>query len=314
MRKIVAVCLATIGVIAFAGTLWSQNTKECGSEKFYSAFSSKCETATLQAGLGNQIRSFGVSDLRAKFPETELIINKNPAYEMDGTVDNARKYRGIRLRDLIASLLPTGEHLEDYVLATTCLDGYKPVLNSTVLRHLDRMEALIAYQQSEIKGARAGLSRDGNWELVTTELGIQSPAPFYLVWSQAEGTYPQAWPFQLNSLRLIKAQDYKAMQDRLRPASEMIGKKPVTEVEDGYGQFTGKCITCHQVNGFGGQKAKINLKALFAAFQTEEEARVFLEAVVKNPPAGMSEIRGIKLTNADIRHLAAYLRHMSAKR
>lgn len=306
--------LVGLGLMVFCGQSLSEKAQECASGQFYSSFSSTCERAALQIGLGNQVNSFSVGELAAKYKEAELIMFKNPAYQLDDTVNKVRKYKGVRLKNVIESILPAGESLEGYVLATTCLDGFNPVLDSNVLHNLEKTEALIAYEQINIKGAKAGISKDGKWELVTTEWGIQSPAPFYLVWSQSQGTYPQAWPFQLNSMRLIKAIDYKNALDRLRPAREFLGKKPPTEIEDGYSQFAGKCMTCHQINGVGGQKAKIDLKALFNALQTDEEARTFLERIVVNPPAGMSEIKGMKLTDDDIRHLAAYLRYISVER
>lgn len=281
----------------------------CAEGEYFSDYTNKCEKSRLLVGFGDKVFP---ADLSA-FKTSELTIDKNPAYEKNGTVEKARRYRGVRLRDILAGLLPTGESLDNYVLAVTCLDGFDPVMDHKILSRLNSADALIATEQLDIQDARSGISKDGKWELVPAGWGIVSPGPFYMVWSESEGTYWQGWPLQIKSMRLIRASEYQNALTKLQPAKEFLGQKPKTKIEEGYDQFRGKCLTCHQLNGIGGKKAEVDLLSVISTFASDKESLELLKAVVQNPPPAMSDIKDIKISADDLERINLYLRQAVRK-
>lgn len=246
--------------------------------------------ATLQLGRGEQIQSYNIGQLKRRFPSVELHVSIHPAYENSSDPKRVRHYRGFSLKDVLRSLLPKGDSLKDYVLAATCLDGFDPVMKPELLAHLEKHEAVIAYEQK------------GGWEPIKAGWGIVSPGPFYLVWSTSEGVSFEGWPFQLKSLRLIKVSDYEAMVAKLNP--------PV-EFKPGFDQFRGKCLTCHSLNGVGGKKASVDLVLKFRGFESAAQIESYLPVLFRNPPGGMRDVLDLKFAADDIRNLSRYLFQMS---
>lgn len=282
----------------------------CKSGEYFSDYNQRCEKSVLQIGAGDVIESQTIDQLKSRWPVTRLTLSKSPAYgEADKKI---RSYEGVRLRDVLASLLPAGESIDNYVLAVTCLDGFDPVLKPAILNKLKTSEALIAYRQTGIS-VGPGVSKDGLWDLVSAPWGIVSPGPFYLVWSDPSGTYWEGWPFQIKSLRLIPTKKYNEMLAKIEPDPAFMKKNPKSDVESGYDQFRGKCIICHTLNGFGGKKARGDLMSIFKQLKQPGEAEALIDAMIKNPPDGMKDILDVKFSPADINHLAEYLRHMGQR-
>ncbi len=282
----------------------------CSEEEYYSDFTDKCEKSQLLVGVGDTVAPMDFS----AFEISDMTVGKNPAYEKNGTAERVRRYRGVRLRDMLKRLLPDGDSLEDYVMAITCLDGFDPVIDFNLLSRLSSVDALLAMRQLDIPGSSgSGITKDGRWELVPAAWGIISPGPFYLVWANPEGTYWQGWPFQIKSIRLIRARDYQDTLSRLEPAKEFLGQTPKSGIELGFDQFRGKCLTCHHLNGVGGKKARIDLLAVVQAFSDESGSLGRLKDAIQNPPSGMSDILDIKFSEKDLENLNLYLRHLSER-
>lgn len=266
------------------------------------SYGAKSDPGSLMLGQGVEIHSHTLQTLQAQFPTVELQVGKNPAYAGNGSEDKVRVYRGFRLKDIVSSLLPAGGSLADYVLKVTCLDGYDPVLEQSILGHLNTMEAVLAFEQV-----------DGPWDLVPAPWGIVNPGPYYLVWSSPQGTYAEGWPFQVKSLQLIKKSDHLQMMARLAPAPEQMGRTPKSLAEEGFRQFRGKCLTCHSINGIGGRKANVDLLPLVRSLGTESAVADFLRVIVRNPPAAMADVKEIQISDQDLIAMSAYLLHMSGR-
>ena len=306
------VLIATVGL--FFSQVATAQKLQCKPDEYYSSFTHRCEQAVLRLGLGDQITSYTLSDLRAKFQIVELSVSENPSYELNGTDKTARKYRGVRLIDVITKLLPAGESLENYVLAATCLDGFNPVLEPDLLKHADWENAIIAFEQMDLMDSTPEISVDSKWELVKTTKGIVSPGPFFLVWDHVKGTYPQGWPYQLNSVQLINVPNYRTMIDLLFPNRAGLKKSDAFDVLDGFYKFHDKCLVCHQINGVGGKKASTDLMKIFGMASNPGDARDYLSSILKDPPPGMLEVKVMKINDSDIAHLVAYLQNMANRK
>lgn len=93
----------------------------CRNREYYSDFSNRCETASLQVGHADSVQIIRLTTLKARFETVEMVIGKNPGYEKNGTVNTPRKYKGFLLRDILQTLLPKDQTLDQYVLAATFL-------------------------------------------------------------------------------------------------------------------------------------------------------------------------------------------------
>ncbi len=308
--------LAIAAVVFFGSQVYCQGPTSnpvqsqptlCQNDEYYSDIKGQCLKATLQIGDKEMVDSLGIDDLRAKYKIHEMTLFTNPAYKENGSIVKRRKYNGISLKEIVKKLLPKGDSLKDYVLAFTCLDGYDPVLKPELLSELENADALLAFEQTGIKNPINEVSKDSKWELVKAPWGIVSPGPFYLVWKNSEKTYPDGWPFEIKSMRLIKAKDYQEMLAKIEPPKELMGQKPKTNVEEGYGQARGKCIVCHSFNGIGGKKSPTDLVSLFKIFKDKDESLQFISDKVAHPPLGMSDIRDIKISPEDLAHINDYV-------
>ncbi|MGE4133204.1 MAG: cytochrome c [Bdellovibrionales bacterium] len=270
----------------------------CKLGEYHSEYTKKCEKSVLQIGLGDKIESLDLAQLKRRFSVQSLVVTRPPTDK--DKKGSKERFIGIRLSDLLTSLLPKGQSLEDYVLSATCLDGFDPVMDQEILSKMKSVDALVAFRQVTSKGAK--ISPDGLWEMVQAPWGLTSPGPFYLVWARPDLVDWRGWPFQLKSMRLIRKRDYQEMLDKLKPAASELG----------YDQFRGKCIICHKVNGVGGDKARVDLLGLFKD-QDPNSAFEYLSTVIRNPPDGMKDILDVKFKPAEIRALSDYLHHMATR-
>jgi len=302
---------SSIGNSSSGESSLDQPSFTCREGEYFSDYTEKCEESRILLGIGNEeIESFNLDALKSKFEVTELTISNNPAYEGNDTIERIRRYRGFKFSDILQSKIDVAS-FDEYVVAFTCLDGFDPTINFEITQKLGQLDALLAFQQVDPEGEKEELSKDGLWELIKTPMGIVSPGPFYLIWSTPEGTYWQAWPFQIKSIRIIKASDYEEMISKIRPSQEVMEHDPKSNIQLGFEQFRGKCLTCHQINGFGGTKASVNLIERIKGFPTGVASLEFIEFIIKNPPSGMSDIKDTKFSEGDIEKINEYLRHMA---
>ena len=279
----------------------------CDTDKYFSDYTKMCERAVLQLGHDEEIRSLDLDDLYNEFPTEEILVPDNPAYIGKKTGTKDRRYKGVSLKAVVESLIPKGERLEDHVIAITCLDGFDPILDSSIIEKLDEYKAIIATEELTLDREGADISKDGKWELLHLSWGIVSPGPFYIVWDNLEGTYWKGWPLQVKSLRLVKKDKFEATLAKLQPAEEFLGQKPPSNVEEGFNQFKGKCLTCHSIHGIGGKKANIDLIDRIRLFRGSDSLP-YLNAIIRNPPAGMKDILDIKMSDEDIKNINSYLK------
>ncbi len=307
MKKIALSILVLLLIGVF---VWnrSKKTEGCDESQYFSDYTKKCEIAQVQMGLGSELEFRSISDLKKTFEVKTLRTVENPAYKEKQA--KTRTYQGFDLEEVLLSLLPNGDSLADYVLVITCLDGFDPVIDHQILKKLETHKALLAFEQS---GEIENTSRDGKWEVLSLKWGSVSPGPFYIVWETPEGTYWKGWPFQIRSMRLVKSDIYLSEIAKIKPSESELGKDPMSDVEVGFNQFKGKCLTCHSISGVGGKKARIDLVQLFKNMVERDQSLRVLNKAISRPPLGMADIKDIQFKDGDIEKINEYLWHMSHK-
>eukprot|EP00752_Nemacystus_decipiens_P018801 g16857.t1 len=160
---------------------------------------------------------------------------------MDMEFERLKTFEGVSLRKLL-EYIEIGEGEQLVFVAT---DGYQINFDSSLLLQPE-LNGLVAFRDLEAP-------ENLNWELFQHGRELVNFDPFYLVWAiegddlenpDTERLYSLPWPYQLNEIRVVSADQYAAAA----PTAEM-GER----AKSGFDLYVKHCIKCHQVKGLGGQ-------------------------------------------------------------
>ncbi len=183
---------------------------------------------------GNEVISVSLTKLKTILTPTNITV-----YEPNE--DANRLYRGVSVKALFNYVYGEKWQQQEEVLFTA-LDGYQP---SIPIDKFVKYDSYLVYEKPNTAEFRL-INRLQNNEDVA--LG-----PFYLVWDNL--THPDVksfgaslWPYQIISLDLIKFAD--------RFSQIVPPEGSAKSVQRGFLLFREKCMTCHKINGQGGNKFK----------------------------------------------------------
>jgi len=189
-------------------------------------------------------------DLVADVVDIEVVeLNESSA---DNTVKVT--YTGIPLEKLLQYLYPKaweGFNGEVYFYA---LDGYLSILDANMARS---GEAYMVFARADGKPFTID-------NLNQNEKDVQL-APFYLVWDNLNNpllrtSNAYAWPYQVYQTELVP----EAVVQSLLPPN---ASAPVAA---GFDAFRDNCLSCHNINGFGGKKYGMDVRQVIKALSREE--------------------------------------------
>ena len=183
---------------------------------------------------------------------------------------------------------------QDITFVFVCKDGYRSPVKSEELK---RLPAYLAFATSDSKP----------FVLENKPLG-----PFYLVWDSQR--YPERkeggnWPFQV--VAIDRATFSQAYSRTLPPP------KSSAQVNRGFAVFRKHCLSCHQINGQGGNMA-VDLNSPYSV--TEYFQTPYLYKLIDNPQklrnrATMPALdRSIPHRSQVIKDIVAYLQAKAAQR
>jgi len=238
-------------------------------------------------------RSYTRSELLGRPDRIRIQIAQDPAYD-----DKPRTYQAVLFHALWKGV-PVSD---DALLQFDCLDGFSaPIAKGRLLNASG--SASIAYLAVE--------SPEEPWPRNTK--GI-SPGPFYLVWVNPEksGIQREEWPFQLASFEV------KGTLGSSYPAILPDAKAPVS-VQRGFQLFVQNCFACHTMNRQGESELGPDLNVPMNVTETWKPAG--LAALVRDPQsvrswpqAKMPAFPIEQLSDADLKLLLEYLRHMAGRK
>lgn len=213
----------------------------------------------------------------------------------DVSYHKAMRYKAVPLKALLPGVA-TDAHLQ-----FTALDGFAAEIPAALVLDGHGAEAWLAVE-------------DTPWPALGD--GKPSAGPFYVVWLHPEAgkVGPEQWPYQIASLRVLA--DPAARFPLMRPAPGLAKDNPVML---GFEVFQRNCITCHTLNGQG--DAKLGPDLNIPHNPTEYLREGMLRVLLRNPQdlrhwpqAKMPGFGPQVLSDADLDHLEAYLKHMATRK
>jgi mono/diheme cytochrome c family protein len=182
--------------------------------------------ARLGFGVGGKaVASFDLSELSGRLNARDLSL-------FDPEYGKQKHYLGFALGDVLRlGLGPDWAKDVQADVVFQALDGYRAV--SPVSKVVEDGGFLV-FRDLDFEG----------WEPVGRMRA--NPAPFYLVWTGAEQTTQQGypWPWQVASIELAR------FDDRY-PEVPPKGAAPGSAAFQGFELFKHRCVRCHSINGQG---------------------------------------------------------------
>lgn len=213
------------------------------------------------------------------------------ALKLDGGTHN---YWVLPLQPILAKAFGKNPYGEDITFVFVCSDGYRSPVKAEDLK---KFPAFLAFESSDSKPFRLG----------DKELG-----PYYLVWDSER--YPERklganWPFQVTAIeRATFSQAYSGV---IPPP------KSSAQVLHGFALFRKHCLSCHQINGQGGNMG-VDLNS--PASVTEYIQPAYLKKIISNPASVRNQAtmpgldQGLPHRPQAIEDIVAYLRAKAEQR
>ncbi len=208
----------------------------------------------------------------------------------DPRYGKTKSYRCWPIKDVMAAAYGADWRKGPYTEAVlTALDGYASQEKGA---KLDEEGGCLAFEDLDAGG--------GAWEPVGRKQ--VSPAPYYLVWTKAEQStengYP--WPYQLVSIDLIRFEDrYPQVVPR--------GAKPGSAEYRGFQLFQARCMRCHSINQEGGKIGPdLNAPQSVTSYRTEAWIKSYVKAPSKVRYTEMPDHQD--LTDAQLDDLYRYFK------
>jgi cytochrome c2 len=248
-----------------------------------------CLASTLKLTTPARSAEFTLEDLEAKLP-VHVVKLKDP---LD---DKQKEFDGFRLTDVLALVDANASGAADELLFTT-KDSYAPV---TAWSNVAAHEAFIAFQQHGSPGKFAPVRGEDD--------KVIELAPFYLVWAEGpklKDTVP--WPYQLTGIQVI---DFSHEFAAIVPANVAPDAPPMA----GFRIFKSRCLSCHSINGQGGQIGpELNVPMNVTEYWHEGHLRKF----IRDPGAyrrGTRMPQFTDLSEHDIDSVVSYLKVMKSQK
>ncbi len=236
---------------------------------------------------GHLVNNVPLSELKSKLKVHEIEFF-HPTY------DKQKKYEGFSLGDVIQLGFGDKWKSPDYTdVAFIALDGYESV---TTISKLNEPGGYIVFKDLDA----------GGWEPIGDKQ--QNPGPFYLVWTGAEQTtaneYP--WPWQLAKIYLISFKD-------AYPLVYPQGAQVTSGVYKGYEIFKGRCVRCHAMNRQGGEIGPdLNAPQSIVSYRSEFMVKELIKQPSKYRYTHMPDHPDFSET--DLNNLIEYFNYMNENR
>lgn len=175
----------------------------------------------------------GVKKLTLYQLQKQFIEREVSTYNLD--LKRVETFYGFSMDNIIHSFWSDVKEANNFV-EIKCHDGYVAYIEAKKFRS---DKSYIAYKA---KGKSKFVTIDG-YQKKIIELGN-----FYLVWKESykKGAATRRrhhWPWAIKSIKIIDE-----LPNKIKPL-----KSASVDINWGYLNFVKQCITCHQLNGFGGE-------------------------------------------------------------
>ena len=216
--------------------------------------------------------------------DTVVAVTNDPVYH------KTKRYQAVNALTLIATEIDLSKvDAKETKIVFECIDGYKPEMPLTLFL---ASKPYLAFKDVDAKGT--------DWEPITKNGNKMDAAPFYLVYTDAPAEDDHyKWPYNLIKIHLEPIDKSKAV---LYPKDQ---SKVV-----GYNLFQNQCITCHAINGIGGEMGpELNYPKSVTEYWIETE----LVDYIVNPASFRNKAKMpiLGITKQQSQEIVGYLKYMA---
>ena len=221
--------------------------------------------------------------------DTVVTISNDPVYH------KTKKYHAVNALLLLKNEIDlTKLDIKNTLIVFECIDGYKPEMPLELFLNT---KPYLAFKDVDAP-------KGSNWEKIIKNGNEMNADPFYLVYdSVSSDNQEYKWPYNVIKFHFVsKNKNIEALQ----PKEDENAMK-------GFALFQKQCITCHALNGIGGQMGpELNYPKNVTEYWKETE----LVDYIVNPAAFRHKVKmpTLGITKQQSEEIVYYLKYMSKKK
>ncbi|PKB18119.1 cytochrome c family protein [Flavobacterium sp. 5] len=218
--------------------------------------------------------------------DTLVTVNNDPVYH------KTKKYQAVNAVNIIKREIDLSKiDVKNTVIIFECIDGYKPEMP---LELFLQAKPYLAFKDADAP-------KDSNWERIIKNGNEMNADPFYLVYTSSIATTNQEykWPYNVIKFQLVS----KNINNALEPKNDEKATK-------GFVLYQKYCITCHAINGIGGEMGpELNYPKNVTEYWKETE----LVDYIVNPASFRHKVKmpTLGITKQQSQEIVDYLKYMS---
>jgi cytochrome c2 len=217
--------------------------------------------------------------------DTLVTIIDDPVYH------KTKKYQAVNALTIVKNEIDlTKLDIKNTLIVFECIDGYKPEMP---LELFLKAKPYLAFKDVDAP-------KGSNWEKIIKNGNVMDAAPFYLVYeSVSSDNAAYKWPYNVIKFHFIS----KNKDKELQPKNDAKAAK-------GYALFQKQCITCHTINGIGGEMGpELNYPKNVTEYWKENE----LVDYIVNPASFRHKVKmpTLGITKQQSQEIVDYLKYMS---
>jgi cytochrome c2 len=218
--------------------------------------------------------------------DTIITVINDPVYH------KTKKYQAIDALQLVKNEIDLSKvDLKNTMIVFECIDGYKPEMP---LELFLKTNPFLAFKDIDAP-------KGSHWEKIVKNGNEMNADPFYLVYTSAPADDQKyKWPYNVIKFRFeSKNKNIEALQ----PKEDKKAMK-------GFALFQKQCITCHAINGIGGEMGpELNYPKSVTEYWKETE----LVDYIVNPASFRHKVKmpTLGITKQESKEIVDYLKYMS---
>ncbi|REG99733.1 c-type cytochrome [Flavobacterium aquicola] len=221
--------------------------------------------------------------------DTVVTVINDPVYH------KTKKYQAVDALLLLKKEVDLSKvDIKNTLIVFECIDGYKPEMP---LELFLKTKSFLAFKDVDAP-------KGSNWEKILKNGNEMNADPFYLVYTSVSADNQEyKWPYNVIKFHLeSKNKNIEALQ----PKDDKTAMK-------GFGLYQKHCITCHAINGIGGEMGpELNYPKSVTEYWKENE----LVDYIVNPASFRNKVKmpTLGITKQESQNIVDYLKYMSEKK
>jgi cytochrome c2 len=218
--------------------------------------------------------------------DTIITVVNDPVYH------KTKKYQAVNALLLLKNEIDLSKvDVKNTLIIFECIDGYKPEMP---LELFLKTNPFLAFKDIDAP-------KGSNWEKIVKNGNEMNADPFYLVYTLVSANNEEyKWPYNLIKFRLeSKNKNIEALQP-----------KDNEEAMKGFTLYQKQCITCHAINGIGGEMGpELNYPKSVTEYWKENE----LVDYIVDPASFRHKVKmpTLGITKQESQEIVDYLKYMS---